>query len=242
MEELDPNLHIPLYRQVESILEDKIVSGEWEKGYRIPSEQELAQQFQVSNITVKRAVMELVQKGLIYRQRGKGSFVSNTPKEQDILQFITITTKDEAHPHQLLSFTVDAAGPAISKYLQVPQDEEVIKIKRLKVEDGEPESLEYTYIPSRICPGLSASEIENELIYNLLKDKYNIPLAQAKLSLKPYIADEEDAKILGVNQGHTLFEWRRTTFSENSEIVEFSKFQIRSDKEFYSIDIPLSSS
>jgi GntR family transcriptional regulator len=239
MFELNRSLDIPLYRQVEMILEEKIKSGEWEKGFQIPAEQELADQFQVSNITVKRAVLELVDKGLVFRQRGKGSFVSNIPKEQNILSFITLTTENHSHPHELLSFAIEAAGPAVSNYLQVSEETKVVKIKRLNLDEGEPAAIEYTYLPHSLCPDLTPEHIENDLIYNLLKNKYQIPLGKARLRLKPYIVDEEEAKLLQVKPGSSLFDWERITFSKEGKIVEYSKFQIRPDKEFYSIDVDL---
>src|SRR5699024_11397847 len=73
---VNKDLSIPLYQQVKDYLKDKITSCEWEVGYQLPTEKELAAQFHVSNITVKRAVLELVNKGLLHRQSGKGTFVT----------------------------------------------------------------------------------------------------------------------------------------------------------------------
>src|SRR5690625_1924894 len=97
---------IPLHRQIRQYLENKIVSGEWEPGYKIPTEKELASLFKVSNITVKRAVLDLVNNGKLYRKIGKGTFV-NQQDENDLSRLISIHNKfdkEKSYPHKTLVF------------------------------------------------------------------------------------------------------------------------------------------
>ena len=236
--QIDKKLHVPLYRQVEEVLEEKIKSGQWEVGYQLPTEQELADLFDVSTITVKRAVIELVNKGYLYRQRGKGTFVSGAEKEQDINSFISLTTEnEETHPHELISFSIDEAGSAIGGKMNVQADAKVIRIERLKIVNGEPMALEYTYLPQKKCMGLKADDIKNQLIYNILKNKFNISLGRAKLFIKPYIVRREQAERLQVESDTPVFEWERFTYTKQEEIIEYSKFYIRQDKETYYTEV-----
>lgn len=236
--QIDKKLHVPLYRQVEEVLEEKIKSGQWEVGYQLPTEQELADLFDVSTITVKRAVIELVNKGYLYRQRGKGTFVSGAEKEQDINSFISLTTEnEETHPHELISFSIDEAGSEIGGKMNVQTNEKVIRIERLKIVNGEPMALEYTYLPQKKCMGLKADDIKNQLIYNILKNKFNISLGRAKLFIKPYIVRREQAELLQVESDTPVFEWERFTYTKQEEIIEYSKFYIRQDKETYYTEV-----
>ncbi|WP_394139929.1 GntR family transcriptional regulator [Cytobacillus oceanisediminis] len=238
--QLDKRLHIPLYRQVEKILEEKIISGQWEIGSQLPTEQELSALFDVSTITIKRAVIELVNKGYLFRQRGKGTFVSGAAKEQDLNSIISLTTNsDQEHPHELISFTYEAAGEEIGEKLRLDPENVVIKIERLKIENNDPIALEYTYLPAEKCPGLTSEDINNELIFNILKNRFHVSLGRAKAFIRPYILPKKQSKLLHVETGTAVFEWERFTYTKQEDIIEYSKFYIRADKEVYYTEVQL---
>lgn len=238
--QIDKSLHIPLYRQVEQILEEKIISGQWEVGSQLPTEQELSDRFDVSTITVKRAVIELVNKGYLFRQRGKGTFVSGAAKEQDLNSIISLSTgSEQEHPHEMISFKYEAAGSEIAQKLRIDPEDEVIRIERLKVENNDPLALEYTYLPADKCQGLTPEMINNDLIFNILKNRFHIALNRAKVFIRPYILPSHQAKLLHVEPGTPVFEWERTTYTKQEDIIEFSKFYIRSDKEVYFTEVQL---
>lgn len=238
--QIDKSSHIPLYRQVERILEDKIISGQWEIGSQVPTEHELSDLFDVSTITVKRAVIELVNKGYLFRQRGKGTFVSGAAKEQDLNSIISLTTNsDQQHPHELINFTYEAAGKEIAEKLRLDPADEVIKIERLKIENHDPIALEYTYLSAAKCPGLRPEDLKNELIFNILKNRFHITLGRAKAFIKPYILPINQAKLLQVEPGTAIFEWERFTYTKQEDIIEYSKFYVRHDKEVYYTEVQL---
>ncbi|MCM3094196.1 MULTISPECIES: GntR family transcriptional regulator [unclassified Cytobacillus] len=238
--QIDKSSHIPLYRQVEQILEEKIISGQWEVGSQLPTEQELSGRFDVSTITVKRAVIELVNKGYLFRQRGKGTFVSGAAKEQDLNSILSLSTgSEQEHPHDLLNFQYEKAGSEIAQKLRVDPEDGVIRIERLKVENNDPLALEYTYLPAEKCQGLTPEMINNDLIFNILKSRFHIALNRAKVFIRPYILPDHQAKLLQVEPGTPVFEWERTTYTKQEDIIEFSKFYIRSDKAVYYTEVQL---
>ncbi|MFP5111667.1 GntR family transcriptional regulator [Bacillaceae bacterium C204] len=234
---IDKNNHVPLYRQVELVLEEKIKSKQWDIGYQLPTEQELADLFDVSTITVKRAVIELVNKGYLYRQRGKGTFVAGTTNEQDITAIFSLVTEEEEHPHELISFSIEDSDREVAEKLGLEPKTKIFKIKRLKIEKNEPVTLEYTYLPYELCTSLTPDDINNELIYNILRKKFHISLGKAKLFIKPYIALDEKADRLHIEPGTPVFKWERFTYSKQGEIVEYSKFYDRQDKITYYTEI-----
>ncbi|WP_284035564.1 GntR family transcriptional regulator [Neobacillus sp. 114] len=237
---IDKTLHVPLYRQVEQVLEEKVKTNQWPIGYQLPTENELAELFDVSTITVKRAVIELVNKGYLYRQRGKGTFVSGTMNEQDINTLISLTSEEEEeHPHELISYSIDKAGDDIGPKLGIESDAKVIRIVRNKIEKNEPMALEYTYLPYDKCPNFVQSDLDNELVYNILRNKFGISLGRAKMFIRPYIVLGDKAELLQIESGTPVFEWERFTYSKHEEIVEYSKFYVRQDKETYYTEVYL---
>ncbi len=94
---------IPLYHQVEEELERRIQRGNWKPGDRIPTERALAEHYGVSRITVRRAVLDLVQKGLLYRVPGKGTFVINPKKIDQPIWSLSSSTPGYAAPAYVAS-------------------------------------------------------------------------------------------------------------------------------------------
>lgn len=237
---VDKSNPLPLYLQVKDVLEKKINSHEWEPGEKIPTEKELAHQLDVSNITVKRAVIDLVNEGLLYRQRGKGTFVVTSVPEKEIYSSVFFSSgPNDITTHELLSYTVEKADAAIAKFLQITEEDEVINIQRLGIEDGEPMSIEHTYLPKKIFSGNFIEGVENELIYNILKKKYNLELSTAKNYFSGIVANQADAKLLNISKNTPLFVWERITHTETDLAVEYSKFIMRQDKEKYYLEVKL---
>ncbi|WP_099159613.1 GntR family transcriptional regulator [Virgibacillus ndiopensis] len=239
--ELNKSVSTPLYHQIKDYLEDKITKGEWEPGYRLPTEKELANQFNVSNITVKRAILELVNEGILYRKSGKGTFVIKK-EEQDISKLVSLRNEaddDQQHPHKTLSFSKVMAGTNIGNQLEINSEEMVYKINRLKIKEGDPEVIEYSFIPSGVFPDLSQTDIEDELLYNIFLKKYGIELGKAKIFFSTIIADDYEADLLNVPKGEQLFVLERYTVTVKNQIIEYSKFILKQDQPRYFLEVQL---
>ncbi len=237
---LNENNPLPLYLQVKSMLEKKINSKEWASGAQIPTEKELASQFGVSSITVKRAVIDLVNEGLLYRKRGKGTFVISSVPEKEINSSVFFASgQNETTIHKLLNYKIEKSDLTVAKVLEIELGEEVINIQRLGIEDGEPMSIEYTYLPKRIYSGNFIDGVENELIYNIIKKKYNLELSKAKNYFSGTIANPSDAKLLNISKNTPLFVWERITQDSSGVVVEYSRFIMRQDKEKYYLEVNL---
>lgn len=238
---LNKELPVPLYHQLQEIFEENILSGKWEPGFQLPPEKEIAASFGVSNITVKRAIIELVNKGLLFRQRGKGTFVStDSPEEKDIYKLITFSNKENGrYPHDTVNFSIDKADIGLAKSLNLKESEEVIKLNRIKIERNTPIGIEYSFLPYSFFPNFTPDLVKDELIYNVLKDKYNIKLDRAKIFFSVTMADEYQSEILEVDPETPLVFLERTTFTLGNKIVEHSKFFMRQDKARYYLEVNL---
>ncbi|MFD1929241.1 GntR family transcriptional regulator [Sporosarcina siberiensis] len=238
---IDKRSIIPLYSQIKKNLELKILTGEWVPGFKIPTEKDLAKHFDVSMITVKRGVLELVSKGLLYRQRGRGTFVSKKV-DKNIQQLVTLRNlEDEGkyYPHKQLKFEKIIAGEVISKALEIEPNDLVYAIHRLKLEDSNPVGIEYTYLPQELFTDITPAMFQDDLIYNTFTNKYGVTLRKARIYISTILASEYEADILEVSKADQLFVLERFTYSEDKRIVEYSKFIIRQDKANYFIEVTL---
>jgi len=210
-------------------------------GYQLPTEKELSEHFDVSTITVKRAILELVNKGFLYRQRGKGTFVSTHPlREKELSENLTlIDGGDSDLEHRTLNYSIEKADISIGRQLDISADEEVINLVRLKIEEREPFGIEYTYLPNNLFPNFSPKLVENNLLYHMIEKNYGIDLDYTKIYFSITIADEFQSKILDVDPGTPLIIWERYTYTSNQTIVEYSKMVFRQDKDRYFLKVNL---
>ncbi|WP_010531919.1 GntR family transcriptional regulator [Lentibacillus jeotgali] len=238
---IDKSLTTPLYNQIKAYLQEKIDSGKWEAGYRLAAERELAEQFNVSTITIKRAIHELVHDGYLHRQSGKGTFVIKK-EEQDISKMVSLHNEREEsakHPHKLLSFKKVSAGSKLAKHLDIKPSDQVYKIIRLKIEDGSPAVIEYSFVPSITFPELSVEDIDDNLLYNIFTKKYGVELDKAKIYFSTALAYEYEKELLNVPKGEQLFVLERYTNSKQQDIIEYSKFILKENQAKYYLEVQL---
>jgi|SRR5690625_710409 len=226
---IDKESDIPLYLQIMYYLENKIISEEWEKGYRLPSEKELAKSFGVSTITVKKAIQQLVDKGFVYRQRGKGTFVIGV-EEQNLSKLVSLQneawdTKD--HPHETIEFTKIRAGEELSKHLKISPTDQVYKIIRLKTENEQPLALEKSFIPVKLFPELLQTDFENDLLYNVYVKKYQMKLSKARIYFSTTKLSEVESNLLKIPLSKDMFVFERYTYSKSGQVIEYSEYMMK---------------
>src|SRR5436309_7617044 len=189
---------IPLYHQVANSLREPIVSGMWGPGRRLPSEMDLVARYGASRITIRQALAELTQEGLILRERGRGSFVRDP----------TIT----AGPHELTSFSAEMrarglrassrvlsigvlpADEDVARRLDIVEGEPVVRLERLRLGDDEPIGLQLAYLPAREFPGLETADFGTASLYEQLEARYGAVIEEAE---ETFIVASVDAKTAG---------------------------------------------
>lgn len=148
---IDPSSITPMYKQVASIISEGIRKGELKVGEKLPSEFELMKDFNVSRVTIRGAISELVTDGLLVRSQGKGTFVAPQKKLQSANDTTGLTDSCRQAGKVLKSqvLSVEYAYPthADSEFLAVDESQQVIEIKRLRYIDGHPSILETLYFP-----------------------------------------------------------------------------------------------
>lgn len=225
---------IPLYHQLKEIIREKIDSGKWTPGDRIPSENELCNEYNISRNTAKKALEDLVQEGLLNRVQGKGTFVSKPKFEQPLTGFYSFSKvlKDRGmNPKDIIiNIEEKRANSKVSKRLQMDKDEQVIVLKRIRCADNEPIILESSYMPKRIVPELSREKLENHSLYDYMEQEFGILVTSAKEIFEPVLVREDESKYLEVEEGSPALLLERVAFDSVNNPVEYCHSIVRGDR------------
>ena len=229
---LDKNLAIPLYHQLQNILKAEIETGRLRADERLPSEQELAERFQVSKITVRQALTELAQSGYIRREQGRGTFVARRKFDEGPRELTSFTEEMRRHSLSATSRILQQieinADAHVADALQLSADSPVLSLKRLRLANGEPLSVQTAYIPAALVPGLRLDD--GMSLYEVLQRQYRLYPARARETYVAALADQATAELLDIPVGSPVFGVERVTFSLNEQPFEFVQSTVRGDR------------
>jgi GntR family transcriptional regulator len=233
MELIDREDHQKLYLQLYEILKKKIESNEWAVGSQIPTEEDLCKIFNVSRVTVRNAVMELVRQGYLKRQQGRGTFVFRTTVSDGITMITSfreiLVEKGLKFSTKVLARTVMMPIDDIDTKLRVPKDKHIIYIKRLRLIENEPALLQETYIPYHICPLLLEEDVENQSLFELFEKKYGIKITRVENHIEIVYITADEARFIGLPDGSPTILLSQYFFSGET-LVMYSRSIKRTDK------------
>lgn len=182
----------PLYMQVKEALLDELLSGRYRPHDRLPSERELSQQFDVSRMTVRQALLDLARDGVIYARVGKGTFVAAPKFDQQLRTLTSFSQEVRSRGGQSASRVLEAremaASVEVAAALQVAVGSPVWMLSRLRMADGVPMAIETTNLPLALCPGLLQHDFSVESLYQVLRSDYDIQPAQADQVIEAALA------------------------------------------------------
>ncbi|WP_121664656.1 GntR family transcriptional regulator [Metabacillus litoralis] len=237
---IDKHSPLPLYYQLEEQIKKSIISEELQPGDVLPSERELSENYQISRMTVRQAITNLVNKGYLYREKGKGTFVSSQKFEQN-LQGLTSFTEDMKARNlvpgsKLLHFEISPAIEEIKEWLSLEEEELIYKIKRLRLANDEPIAVETSYLPVKLIPGLTPDILGNSL-YKYIEDDLQLSIGHAAQTVEAAIVRDEDIKHLNVNKNVPVLLIQRETYLEDGTPLEIVKSSYRADRYKFKINI-----
>jgi GntR family transcriptional regulator len=237
---LEPERVSPLHHQIKENIRRQIVSGRWRTNHPLPSETELCDHFGVSRGTLRRALGDLEHEGLIVRRQGRGTFVSQPKFEGSVLGSYR-NYRVGAVPHdatsRLLGIDRIPASPDIQRLLQLGKRERVYEVRRLQFMEGVPITLSTSFIPAALAPGLDKLDLEHELFYGLLEQRYGFAFLRAEEFLEPVIADDVVARHLDLAPGSAVFLVARRSFLVNDRPGEYRQAYARGDRFRYRIEL-----
>ena len=217
----------PLYFRIQQVVLERIQAGQFKPGAQLPTEADLARQYQVSRITAKRALDELVRQGRAYRQQGRGTFVAQA-RIRDISGFRSFSEDIRARgfspTSQVLDFKEVEPDAVIRERLHTSPGERVILLKRLRLADQEPVAVETAYLPCRLCPGLLQEDLALNSLYAVLAEKYNRVPTWADAEIEAVVPDKEQARLLKLMAGTPVLVARRVTYAADYDVIETVDF------------------
>lgn len=205
---LDAEAQVPLYKQLEEIIKNKISSGEYKENEKIPPEPELTEVYSVSRITVRKAIQELVKEGYLIKKQGKGTFVNQHKVFRKIEYVIGFSESCRANgftpSNQLLERKIIPATAELAKKLQINVGDDVIYTKRKRMADGTPILLENNYFDKQRFESLLTADLTGSL-YQLLAEEDILAINPGETILELAIADDQLAKVMEVGIGTPFF-------------------------------------
>ncbi|GAC1388398.1 MAG: phosphonate metabolism transcriptional regulator PhnF [Ktedonobacteraceae bacterium] len=233
-EHIDKSSPIPVYYQIMNHLRSRIAEGQYPVNSTFPPERELVETYQVSRMTVRQAISELVNEGILVRRKGVGTFIA-PPKLEQALNSLTSFTEDMAQRGMkagahILSFKEMRPDAMTRKLLGLEVEETVYESVRIRLADEEPMALETTTLVASLCPGLRREDLENQSLYKVLTERYGIQLEYATQSLEPVLAPPHEATLLHVDPGVPLLLMYRVTHDLNGKAFELAKSLYRGDR------------
>jgi GntR family transcriptional regulator len=224
----------PLYARIEAVLSERVASGAWSPGDRLPSEDELVAEFAVSRTTIRAAVQSLVLRGLLEIRRGRGTFVASPKIVQELTHLTGFVEDMEALGRRATGRLIDhrevRADGAVARRLAIAQGTSVTRIRRVRLADGRPLSYDETFLPLSLGRRVVADDLETEPIFALLERKYDTPLVEAEYQLEAAVADETVAAALQVDAGSPVFLIERTSYSAGGRAVDYERLHYRGDQ------------
>lgn len=225
---------IPLYQQLKTKIKDSILSGELKQGDKIQTEEELSKVYNVSRITVRSAISELADEGMLVKKQGKGTFVSRTKIEREIIKLLSfssacrvkgLTPSSKITKKAVVNPTKDQIDN-----LNLDKNDKLIRIQRIRLANEEPIMVENTYFSYNNYSFLLGEEHLNNSLYEILSMKYNIIPCKSINSIEIVRATEDEAEYLNISKGFSLLLIKGVVYDEKNIPVHISEQYIDGDK------------
>jgi GntR family transcriptional regulator len=228
----------PLYQQIKNLILRSLEEGEWKPGDVIPSEQELATRFKVSQGTVRKAIDELAAENLVVRRQGKGTYVATHAERHIQYRFLRLQPDaGEENPAQraIIECKRQRATAEIARLLGIRSADPVILVRRVLSMQGSPTILEDIWLPGSQFKGLSLEALSSDRgpMYAFFEREYGVRMVRADEKIKAIAATPETAELLAAPVGHPLLSVERIAYTYNDVPMELRRGLYRTDTHHY---------
>lgn len=231
---IDKNSPIPVYYQLKQDIKEKIHQGIWKTGECISSEREITESYAVSRMTVRQALGELVQEGILKREKGKGTFVCE-PKvmQKDMMSFSEIVKRNDLTLNtKVLEF----------KKIRTPEEfqdlillEDVYKISRLRIVQNISVAEETIYIPCDYCGFMDENILEGSF-YKLL-DRFGYSIDHSESSIQAILTTDYYKKLFDIESNVPLLKISSRNVTSDGKLLFLEESVYRSDKYVLEVNI-----
>lgn len=235
---IDKKSPIPVYYQLKNIILDKIKKGEYPEGSLIPSERDLGENLNISRMTVRQALNQLVTEGVLYREKGKGTFVSKSKiVQRNIMSFSeTVRNKGLTPSTNVLEFARITGRPDIKEMLDLDANDGLYCFKRLRLANDLPIAIEEVFIPEKYCPNLEEHNLKSSL-YKLLKEEYSLSVNFMDSSIEAAKPTREEKKLLMLTDSTPVLRISSISYNDAGAKLLHQRDVYRSDEFNYNVRI-----
>lgn len=232
---------IPRHSQISQWLRKQIDEGTFKPEEKLPSENELAKKFDVSRVTIRRALQSLESDSIIYRCQGLGSFVSDGRAAHNLVK-LTDFNEDMSRagliPSSVVKFFGTTEAPDwLTELLHIDKGSTVLRIDRLRLGDGNPIAYDITWLPVFYGQLLNKQQLTQATIYSILEKDYNIPVIKGCYRMSAEAADEQLSAELHVDLNTPLFLIDRLSYTLGHKPLYYQKRFYRNDKVLYEMTL-----
>jgi GntR family transcriptional regulator len=224
----------PLYQAVSEAIFKLIETGELKPNDRLPSESELCEHYSVGRNTVRRALSELVNDGVLKTVAGLGTFVQDIRLPKTAEYLYGLSQEMDLHKKEVFSQVVEArlisADPYLTHRLQVQLGAEVVFLYRVREMDGEPVAIERSYLPHAFCPDILKFDFSKRSLYKTLSTVYNRRPHHAEQEIEASLATPEVVRLLKLKAPAVVLVFHRETYLESGEVIEYVDSELRADR------------
>ena len=233
---LDRHADKPLFKQIAAQLRRQIELGNLHLGDVIPGERELADALNVSRMTLRAAIDELVDEGMLVRQRGRGTIVAHVRinKQAQVFGFMSFTEEMRARglepSSKILEFKSEIADAAVSAQLDLRLGAQVILLKRIRLANGEPMALERCYLPYERFSHLLKFDLTKRSLYEILEQEFETRPTVCEETVEAIALDTVEARELNCKRNAPALLVTRVTRDVRGVLIEAEQTLYRSDR------------
>lgn len=229
---LDRSSPVPLYAQVSRQLEAAMERGELRPGARLENETDLARRCGLSRPTVRRALQELADKGLLVRKRGRGTQVLGgaIKRQVRLTSLYDDLLRDGRQPStDVLVHEISPADEVVAARLGVPVGANVVHLERLRCAAGEPLALLRNWLPVEVAAAITAEQLRTGGLYERFRTT-GVTLRIASQRIGARAADAAESRLLGVRRGAAVLTMERTAYDDGGRPVELGRHSYRAER------------
>ncbi|WP_251636895.1 GntR family transcriptional regulator [Sporosarcina sp. NCCP-2716] len=230
---VDKQSAIPIYVQIEELLRERIAEGTYPVNSLIPSERDLSAQFGVSRMTVRQALLNLVKEGLLYREKGRGTFVAEEKMEQPLNGLTSFTEDMKARGFvpgtKLIGFSIVQPDAQIAAKLGLDGEASVYKIIRIRYADNTPMAIERSFLPVGLLPELTEEALQGSL-YAYIEQQAHLVIGQATQRMEAALAKLDDAEYLQISLPAAVVLIERISMLDDGRPFEVVRSTYRADR------------
>ena len=237
------NRVVPLYHQVQHLVRHRVAQGEYRPGSQIPSEHELCRELDVSRVTVREALRELVRERVLIKIQGKGTFVAPQAKnEMPAIKYTGFLEQvyDRVRRLDVKFVEIDRVplSEELRTLLHLPDTEtELVRIRRLRHINDSPFSYTVNYLPVELGSRVNENDLYQRPLLEIIQEDLKVPVVSAHETVEAAPADPEVATQLGIAVLFPVMHIKRVMYTEHDRAFELVETFYRADKYKYSVDL-----